>query len=980
MRNTRFFGAQPVVSCAANWKNFMLCCGFAIALHGYGQVELVKDINTHLGVGTVADNEYSQLTGAGPYLYYVVFGNQLWRTATAGYSASLIKEVDSISNLTNVNGVLFFTAGTADQGMELWKSNGTAATTVMVKDIRAGARGSSPSWLTNVGGTLFFVANDGTTGSELWKSDGTTTGTVRVRDIMLLGGSSNPSNLIASNGLLYFVANDGKTGYEIWKSNGTSAGTQLIKDIRTEYRIGSSPQQLTDVNGTVFFVAAKPTGERRLFKTDGTDAGTKLVSDVPRNLKYLTAVGGTLFFSGTDTAHGEELWKSNGTAAGTVLVKDLTPGPGSDGNYGILHLESFASLGNKLYFLGTTTAGQGLWVSDGTETGTIPLTDVEEISFTFIQHHIIPFSGYIYSVGYAYVDNYNSLIRTKDTPESTKIFVENYSFSFEDNPRPAVANNFLYYISYGNLWKTDGTNKYVVRSPFTTTESSSPEEITDVNGIAYFGANDGKYGLWKSDGTRSGTALIKHFDGPIRQLTPSGNYLYYMAKALSTTSPTYYKLWRTELSTGNTRALSNINPNADDDITEMVDANGTLFFSGTSQDSLPQLWKTAGEPANTTPVRTFNNPAAPVIHLTAAGNNVFFATSSQTSSNDALWKSDGTAVNTRMIKIFNTVASARRGITQMLRVNQTVFFIGYNGYDYELWKTDGTSSGTFRVKDIRSGDQDVMDIRQLTNIDNTLYFVAAGAKDQWGQYERNVWKSNGTGTGTVKVASFPGLFATATMDDIFILGGVNGSVIVGLLTSYFDSEVWKTNGTEVGTQMLASLPTDQFLESTVINGVLYFTPSIADLYRTDGTVCGTYWVIGHAQLGDITYSNGRILLAYHSQAVGRELFRLIPAPSGCEALVQSASLDEISEDFANEEKVISYPNPFASEFSLRVNGDHGESYEATIIDARGMHHGNGMQLESNMTYNLGSELTPGLYILIIEKPHERIVKKILKSP
>jgi ELWxxDGT repeat protein len=977
MSNIKFFGAQSVASCAANWKNFMLCCSFVITLQSYGQVELVKDINTHITLGTIADNEYSQLTGAGPYLYYVVFGNQLWRTATTGYSASLIKEVDSISNLRNVNGVLFFTAGTGDHGMELWKSNGTSATTVLVKDIRAGAHGSSPSWLTSVGGTLFFVANDGTTGNELWKSDGTATGTVRVRDIMLLGGSSNPSNLIASNGLLFFVANDGKTGYEIWKSNGTSAGTQLIKDIRTEYRIGSSPQQLTDVNGAVFFVAAKPMGERRLYKTDGTDIGTKLVSDLPRNLKYLTAVGGTLFFSGTDTAHGEELWKSNGTEAGTVLVKDITPGPGSDDDY-VLHLESFTSLGNRLYFLGTTTAGQGLWVSDGTETGTIPLTDVQEISFTFILHHLIPFSGNIYSVGYAYADNYNSLIRTKDTPESTEIFLENYSFSYEENPRPAVANNFLYYMSFGNLWKTDGTNKYVIKSP-STTKSSRPEEITDVNGIAYFGANDGKYGLWKSDGTRTGTALIKHFEGPIYHLTSSGNYLYYMAKALSTTSPTYYKLWRTELSTGNTRALSNINPNADDTIAEIVDASGTLFFSGVSQEGLPQLWKTRGEPATTTLVKTFNNRGAPVIHLTASGNTVFFSTSSQTSSNGALWKSDGTAVNTRMIKVFDTIASARRSITEMLRVNQTVFFIGYNGYDYELWKTDGTSSGTFRLKDIRSGDQDVMDIRQLTNIDNTLYFLAAGAKNQWGQYARNVWKSDGTSTGTVKVASFPGLSGSLAMDDIFILGGVNGSVIVGMLTSYFDSEVWKTDGTEAGTEMLASLGTNQFLESTVIDDVLYFTSSITDLFRTDGTVCGTYWVIGVAELGDITYSNGKILLAYHSPSVGRELFQLIPEPSGCEALVQGASM-EVSQGIANEETVIAYPNPFTREFSIRVNGDQGESYETTIIDARGIHQGDVLQLQSNTIYNLGSELTPGFYILIINKPHERIVKKILKSP
>ncbi len=58
----------------------------------------------------------------------------------------------------------------------LWKSDGTAAGTVLVKEI-------SPTELTNVNGTLFFAATDGATGRELWKSDGTTAGTIRVKDI-----------------------------------------------------------------------------------------------------------------------------------------------------------------------------------------------------------------------------------------------------------------------------------------------------------------------------------------------------------------------------------------------------------------------------------------------------------------------------------------------------------------------------------------------------------------------------------------------------------------------------------------------------------------------------------------------------------------------------------------------------------------------------------------------------------------------------
>src|SRR5687768_10436981 len=113
-----------------------------------------------------------------------------------------MKSFNSIANLTIVGSTLYFSADDGATGMELWKWNGSPASTVRVKDIKSGAESSSPNGLTDVNGTLFFVAHTHEKGTELWKSDGTAAGTTMVKDISR--GSANPRSLINFNSTLFF--------------------------------------------------------------------------------------------------------------------------------------------------------------------------------------------------------------------------------------------------------------------------------------------------------------------------------------------------------------------------------------------------------------------------------------------------------------------------------------------------------------------------------------------------------------------------------------------------------------------------------------------------------------------------------------------------------------------------------------------------------------------------------------------------------
>ena len=92
--------------------------------------------------------------------------------------------------------VWYFTATTISHGEELWKTNGTPGGAVQVADIRPGSRSATNSALTCIDlGTstrLGFRANNGTSGLELWTSDGTAAGTCLVRDIRPGTSPSSP--------------------------------------------------------------------------------------------------------------------------------------------------------------------------------------------------------------------------------------------------------------------------------------------------------------------------------------------------------------------------------------------------------------------------------------------------------------------------------------------------------------------------------------------------------------------------------------------------------------------------------------------------------------------------------------------------------------------------------------------------------------------------------------------------------------------
>lgn len=402
-----------------------------------------------------------------------------------------------INEIINLNGKILFSANDGASGFELWKSDGTAAGTVLVKDINPGAGSSSPVRMIVVNNTLYFAATNGTSGIELWKSDGTTAGTVMVKDIRSGGLDSTPAWMTDVNGTLFFRADNGVNGTEIWKSNGTEAGTVMVKDINYGLANGD-PQYLININGTLFFKATSASYGSELWKSDGTALGTVMVKDINAgingsNLAYLANANGTLYFTAYLPSTGGEPWKSDGTEAGTVMVKDVNPGwPSSEPSF-YTYLNGTVSFKAAEYTYGTE-----FWKTTGNSFGTTLLKDV--LPGSPGEANGVP--GFMTLVN-------NQIFFTANT----------WGMGRE-------------------LWKTDNTTAgtVLVKDINPGQESSEATSFVDMGGVLYMSAKTAANGfeLWKSNGTEAGTLLIADLNpGPAdsspSKLTPINGVLYFAA-------------------------------------------------------------------------------------------------------------------------------------------------------------------------------------------------------------------------------------------------------------------------------------------------------------------------------------------------------------------------------------------------------------------------------------------------------------------
>jgi len=366
---------------------------------------MLKDINPRDSDSNTTFQFLNPPTVVNGTLYFTandgVHGVELWKSDGTAAGTMMVKDINPgpstsfpsfFPQLTNINGTVYFEADDGVHGVELWRTDGTADGTVMIKDIDPGSNSSGSGALMNVGGTLYFAADDGAHGDELWKSDGTDAGTVMVEDIDPGALNAAPNDLTIANGaiannVLYFTADDGigagAHGNELWMTVGTIAGARMVKDINPGPG-NSNPSDLTNDNGLLYFTAFDGShGEELWTATPGSIAGAEMVADInpgsgDSNPSNLTPINGFVYFTADNGVNGVELWKSGGNALSTVTVKDIDPGRGASNPFDLTNADG------TLYFFANNgdTDGGGdplwqLWKSDGTAAGTVMVKEFD---------------------------------------------------------------------------------------------------------------------------------------------------------------------------------------------------------------------------------------------------------------------------------------------------------------------------------------------------------------------------------------------------------------------------------------------------------------------------------------------------------------------------------------------------------------------------------------------------------------------------
>jgi ELWxxDGT repeat protein len=674
----------------------------------------------------------------------------------------------------------------------------------------------------------------------------------------------------------------------------------LVKDINTTpagLAVSNDYSEVFCACGDYLYFAVPG---RELWRTDGTPDGTISLGDLNKGRVqgfsgYWTMACGedeTLFFAANDGNNGLELWSSNGTRAGTKMIKDVTPGSNENWEF----FMPLGLLGQTYYFLADHDNDQDLdlWKTTGTESTTVMVANFPV--FTNASH-----------------------VASSDT----------HHFFRTTNPTTQITE----------LWATDGTG--INTTKLLENFSLGPSESVGTKIMfSQYEASDNSYSLWSSDGTHSGTVMVKDFN--TQHLQRFNRYNDKLVFGV------YSDTWISDGTEAGTVPLTGGTPDASIIIGNEFYAVGYDFSTG-----FYRLFKTDGNAVETINLSGSEPTQILMLHqIPSLNSNLYLQYFDESVGQEVGFYN----LNTQAFSLLKDINPGPNNSVPRAwaTLNDKVYFLSDDGtHGTEIWSTDGTEEGTYLIKDILSETGDAF---------NSIYYSAVNVVTSEGKLQLMVepqagksaiYTSDGTAQGTNAKVEFN--FASATLfgkvnndliyfndrkfyktnaatdeltlirdlaNDVYSLGYLRilyhaiGDKLVFRFGTYggnidVGDEFWVTDGTEAGTHILKDINPGEASGVSAEAGALIGPKIIfqgtepnagSELWITDGTTEGTVLLKdiapgahSSAPQGFITLGN-KVIFGATDDTHGAELWitdgtaegttllsDLVPGPGGSEA-------------------------------------------------------------------------------------------------
>lgn len=400
------------------------------------------------------------------YITIILFSiNNLMSLEPELFSNSEFSMNKKTNDFFEFKGEVYVVGDDGTHGVELMKIDRLADNLSLVLDINEDGN-SNPFILTALGDKFIFkTRNSNQSPTKFWSSDGTESGTTLLFEVKgTYSDESLISNMVIRDNELYLYLPGDGFGNDLWVTDGNADGSAKVKINIEGFEIISlniinnkiiifgdngdfdNPNDLWSLNEQYDLVKLGN------YQLKWGSFGSRNFYAKTDNLIYFMTVN-------EDNEEETDLWATDGTENGIEKVMTFD----SEHMIDISSYWSTFVLNNKLIFktLESDGSNNGLWISDGTKSGTF---DVKDIGIEADNIHMIEFKGLVNDrVLISIIDN----IEFNETLWSTDGFA-NGTYRLTDiyaglisSMNPNAVNGYIYY-AYGfpsnyQIWKTDGT-------------------------------------------------------------------------------------------------------------------------------------------------------------------------------------------------------------------------------------------------------------------------------------------------------------------------------------------------------------------------------------------------------------------------------------------------------------------------------------------------------------------------------------------